>query len=158
MRLNNKVAFITGAGMGVGRATCLLFADEGSKIVAADIDQEAGQETVRLVKERGGEAVFTQCDVANEQEVKKAIEVYRFDKALSYVWEGVKYADKLINEKEVWNLKGKEKEDVLQKLVEQIRQIAYDLKPFLPETADKIEKQFQGLKVRLDKPLFPRLK
>ena len=74
MRLNNKVAFITGAGMGVGSATCLLFAHEGSKIVAADINQEAGDETVHLIKERGGEAVFVQCDVANEQEVKQAIE------------------------------------------------------------------------------------
>jgi NAD(P)-dependent dehydrogenase (short-subunit alcohol dehydrogenase family) len=73
MRLDGKVAFITGAGMGVGRATCLLFADEGSKIVAADIDQEAGEETAHLIKERGGQAVFVQCDVADEQEVKKAI-------------------------------------------------------------------------------------
>ena len=73
MRLDDKVAFITGAGMGVGRATCLLFAHEGSKIVAADINQEAGQETVHLITERGGEAVFVQCDVAHEQEVKKAI-------------------------------------------------------------------------------------
>jgi NAD(P)-dependent dehydrogenase (short-subunit alcohol dehydrogenase family) len=74
MRLSNKVAFITGAGMGVGRATCLLFAAEGSKIVAADINQEAGQETVRLVNEQGGEAEFVRCDVAHELEVKQAID------------------------------------------------------------------------------------
>ena len=73
MRLDNKVAFITGAEMGVGRAICLLFADEGSKIVAADIDQEAGEETVHLIKKRGGKAEFAQCDVADEQQVKKAI-------------------------------------------------------------------------------------
>ncbi len=53
MRLDNKVAFITGAGRGVGRAICLLFAHEGSKIVAADINQEAGQETARLIKKSG---------------------------------------------------------------------------------------------------------
>jgi NAD(P)-dependent dehydrogenase (short-subunit alcohol dehydrogenase family) len=52
MRLESKVAFVTGAGMGVGRAICLLFAHEGSRIVAADINQEAGMETVRLVEER----------------------------------------------------------------------------------------------------------
>ncbi len=73
MRLDNKVAFITGAGMGVGRAICLLFAHEGSKIVAADINQSAGQETVHLINTRGGQAVFVHCDVADEQEVRKAI-------------------------------------------------------------------------------------
>jgi NAD(P)-dependent dehydrogenase (short-subunit alcohol dehydrogenase family) len=73
MRRDGKVAFITGAGMGVGRATCLLFAAEGSKIVAADINQEAGEETVRLIRERGGQAVFVGCDVANELQVKEAI-------------------------------------------------------------------------------------
>ena len=73
MRLDGKVAFITGAGMGVGRATCLLFANEGAKIVAADINREAGEETVRLIKERGETAKFVQCDVASEQSVKLAI-------------------------------------------------------------------------------------
>ncbi|MBW2096224.1 MAG: SDR family oxidoreductase [Deltaproteobacteria bacterium] len=74
MRLDGKVAFITGAGMGVGRATCLLFAYEGARIVAVDINSEAGEETVHLVKKRGGKAIFVNCDVADEQEVKKAIE------------------------------------------------------------------------------------
>lgn len=74
MRLKDKVAFITGAATGQGRAACLLFAKEGAKIVAADIDKESGEETVKLVKKQGGEAVFVACDVAVEAEVKSAIE------------------------------------------------------------------------------------
>ena len=64
MRLENKVALITGAGMGMGRAACLLFAREGAKIVALDINVPAGSETAALVKKQGGEAVFLKCDVA----------------------------------------------------------------------------------------------
>jgi NAD(P)-dependent dehydrogenase (short-subunit alcohol dehydrogenase family) len=74
MRLKDKVAFITGAATGQGRAACLIFAREGAKIVAADINGESGEETVRLVKQQGGEAVFVACDVAVESEVKKAVE------------------------------------------------------------------------------------
>jgi NAD(P)-dependent dehydrogenase (short-subunit alcohol dehydrogenase family) len=73
MRLKNKVAFITGAAAGQGRAACLLFAKEGAKIVAADIDVESGQDTVELVKKRGGEAIFVACDTAVEIQVKDAI-------------------------------------------------------------------------------------
>lgn len=73
MRLENKVALITGAGMGMGRAACLLFAREGAKIVALDINVPAGSETAALVKEQGGEAVFFKCDVAYEEEVKTAV-------------------------------------------------------------------------------------
>jgi len=74
MRLNDKVALITGAGMGQGRAACLIFAKEGAKIVALDVDEKAGNETVSLVKKQGGEAVFIKCDVATEEQVKKAIQ------------------------------------------------------------------------------------
>ena len=74
MRLKDKVAFITGAGVGQGRAACLLFAKEGAKIVAADVDKDSGEETVGKVKEQGGEAVFVSSDVAVEAQVKAAIE------------------------------------------------------------------------------------
>ena len=74
MRLKDKVAFITGAGSGVGRATAGIFAKEGAKIVVVDIDESAGRETVDSVKQQGGEAVFVRCDVAVEADIKKAVE------------------------------------------------------------------------------------
>jgi NAD(P)-dependent dehydrogenase (short-subunit alcohol dehydrogenase family) len=74
MRLKDKAAFITGGGSGIGRATCLLFAREGAKIVAVDIDEKAGMETIDLVKGLSGEVVFIRCDVAHEKEVKRAID------------------------------------------------------------------------------------
>ncbi|OGM09068.1 methionine--tRNA ligase [Candidatus Woesebacteria bacterium RBG_16_34_12] len=91
------------------------------------------------------------------KEVANNIEKYNQDKALEFVWDEIKKTDVLINEKQVWNLKGKEKEKVLRDLVKRIRQIAYDLKPFLPETSEKIEKQFKGPNIKSQKPLFPRL-
>lgn len=73
MRLKDKVALITGAAMGQGRAGCLLFAREGAKIVAVDIDERGGTETVEAVRQQGGEAVLCSCDVAVEEEVKGAV-------------------------------------------------------------------------------------
>ncbi|UCF91271.1 MAG: SDR family oxidoreductase [Desulfobacterales bacterium] len=73
MRLKDKVALITGAGMGQGRAACLVFAREGAPIVALDIDADAGQETVALVQKKGGEAIFCPCDVAFEEQVQKSV-------------------------------------------------------------------------------------
>lgn len=74
MRLEGKVAFITGAGRGTGRSASLLFASEGARIVAAEIDEELGRETVSLVRAQGGQAVFTKCDVSVEKAVKASIE------------------------------------------------------------------------------------
>ena len=73
-RLTNKVAVITGAASGMGRATAIRFAGEGAAVVIADLNEEGGQAAVRECKENGGNAVFQKTDVASEAEVKAAID------------------------------------------------------------------------------------
>lgn len=73
MLLENKTAVITGAGSGVGRASALRFAEEGARVVCADIDEEGAEETVRQVEASGGEAAAQHCDVAQEPDVERAI-------------------------------------------------------------------------------------
>ncbi len=73
-RLRGKVAFITGAGMGMGREASVLFAEEGAKVVVADIDGKAAQGTVALVEKAGGQALAVTGDVALEADVKRMIE------------------------------------------------------------------------------------
>ena len=79
MRLENKVALVVGAGsirpgMGNGKATAILFAREGARVVAADINLEAAEETVNIIRGEGGEAIAVQADVTKEPDVKKLIE------------------------------------------------------------------------------------
>jgi NAD(P)-dependent dehydrogenase (short-subunit alcohol dehydrogenase family) len=66
MRLQDKVTVITGAGGGMGRVAAQVFAREGARVVVAEFGEGAGQETVRLVRDAGGEAIFAQVDVATE--------------------------------------------------------------------------------------------
>lgn len=75
MRLQNKIAIITGAGSGIGRATAKLFAHEGAKIVVADYNVEGGKETVKMITEAGGKAVFSQADVSKEEQVKAMVQM-----------------------------------------------------------------------------------
>ena len=72
-QLDGKVALITGAGSGIGRASALAFAREGAKVAVADIVVEGGEETVRMVKEAGGEAFFIKVDVSNAAEVETMV-------------------------------------------------------------------------------------
>ncbi|PYO01498.1 MAG: short-chain dehydrogenase [Candidatus Rokuibacteriota bacterium] len=73
-RLKEKVAFITGAGNGIGREAAQLFASEGARVVVADLDGKAAGETVRLVEADGGQAIAVTGDVALEADVARMIE------------------------------------------------------------------------------------
>jgi NAD(P)-dependent dehydrogenase (short-subunit alcohol dehydrogenase family) len=73
-RLANKVALITGAGMGMGREASILFAEEGARVVVCDIDRRAADETVALVTRAGGEAVAAIGDVAVEDDVRRMVD------------------------------------------------------------------------------------
>jgi NAD(P)-dependent dehydrogenase (short-subunit alcohol dehydrogenase family) len=71
--LESKVAIITGAGSGVGRASALRFAAEGARVVCADVNGDAAKETVRLVEEAGGNAIAVACDVSQDADVAATI-------------------------------------------------------------------------------------
>ena len=66
MRVQNKVAIVTGAGSGIGRATAELLAEEGAKVVVADVDPKGGNETVSAIREKGNTAHFVQADISRE--------------------------------------------------------------------------------------------
>ena len=70
VRLQGRVALITGAGVGIGRETAIVFAREGASVVVADLNEETGRETVKLIEDAGGSAVFVRCDVSKEDDVK----------------------------------------------------------------------------------------
>jgi methionyl-tRNA synthetase len=80
---------------------------------------------------------------------------YRVDLALEHIWAKIKELDSLIDKNEPWKLSEPDLHGFLDRIVPEIQYLAYNLKPFLPETADKIEKQFTG-KVKSGQPLFPR--
>ena len=74
-RLAGKVAIVTGAGGGIGRASALRFASEGAKVVAADIAEEANTETVRLITESGGLATAVLVDVTSDSDIRAMIAI-----------------------------------------------------------------------------------
>jgi 3-oxoacyl-[acyl-carrier protein] reductase len=74
MRLTGKVSIITGAGQGIGRATALKFAKEGAKVAVCDINLTTVDETVRLVREAGGEAAGFRVDVTDKDSIAEMVE------------------------------------------------------------------------------------
>ncbi|MGH8008520.1 MAG: SDR family oxidoreductase, partial [Candidatus Binatia bacterium] len=115
--MNGKIALVTGASSGIGRATALTFAREGAKVVAADVTVAAGEETVRMIQAAGGEAVFIKADVSKgtdvEALIKKTVETYgRLDCAFNNAGIEGKFSPTIEGTEENWqrvidiNLKG----------------------------------------------------
>ena len=69
-----KVAFVTGAASGIGRAAALAFAREGASVVVADVSEQDNQETARMIEAAGGQALAIRCDVTRTADVKAALD------------------------------------------------------------------------------------
>jgi len=74
MKLKNKVALITGGSSGIGKASALLFAKEGAKVVIADVNDDGGNETVAKILEMGASAAYVRADVSRSEDCRKMIE------------------------------------------------------------------------------------
>ena len=91
------------------------------------------------------------------RKVQKYIENYQFNLALEEIWDQIKKINVRINLIEVWKLSDQDRKIAIESFIKPINHIATNLKPFLPETAQKIENQFKGPKIKSEKPLFPRI-
>lgn len=104
------------------------------------------------------EFLFESKETSLYPEVISAIEEFRFDTALKFIWEKITAVDQEINKAEPWKLEGDKLKDALQKYLNEIAEIALNLKPFLPDTTNKIAKIFGDIRIKMTEPLFPRLK
>ena len=91
------------------------------------------------------------------EEVKKALNEFRFDQALEFIWQQIKKTDLKIEKEQPWKLDDDKLQDFISQTVPDINQIAFNLQPFLPQSAEKIQQQFSG-EVKAGSSLFPRIK
>ena len=128
------------------------------EIYKADLQNGLGNLVSRVAAmAEQADILCPKIDLGIELKVAEPLKQYIFDEAISKIWEEVKESDQLISERRVWALGEDEKKYNLNELVKRIRQISVNLLPFMPETAEKINKQFSGEKIVKGEPLFPRL-
>ncbi len=89
-------------------------------------------------------------------DLEKYLGEFKFNEAIAVIWQLISEADKKVNLEKPWELEGQKAKEVLEDLVKKIQAIGYNLQPFMPETAEKILKQFSG-EIKSQAPLFPRI-
>lgn len=124
----------------------------------SDLANGLGNLVARIAKlaEKAGVINEVLPTEAVDEQVKHNIEQFRFDEALKSIWEQIANLDRLIEEKKPWTLEGHELSETIVDIISKLLPIVGNLRIFLPETAEKILKQFTG-KVISQKPLFPRI-
>ena len=131
--------------------------DRFTEVYNADLANGLGNLTARVAKLAENNDIEAPAPKNKiDPEVEKLLSEFKFNEALSWIWSIIQRADQRINETKPWELKGNDAKEVLDELILLIQDIAFNLKPFLPETADKILNQYQG-KIKASTPLFPRL-
>lgn len=127
------------------------------EVYNADLANNLGNLVARVAKlcETAGTNVVTE-QKSFDKEIVQLIENYQINTALQKLWENTDSLNKKIDAEKLWRETAK-KQDILQEIVQSLRQIAYNLQPFLPETAEKIEKQFKGPEIKSGQTLFPRI-
>ena len=130
----------------------------------ADLANGLGNLVARVAKLCESHSVIAEAEGAASSKTKQSLdpkmtthlEDYKFNEALSHIWGEISEADKKVNLEKPWELSGDKAKTVLEDLVKRIQHIAYNLQPFLPETSEKILKQFSG-SIKSSASLFPRI-
>jgi NAD(P)-dependent dehydrogenase (short-subunit alcohol dehydrogenase family) len=110
MRLDNKIALITGAASGIGKESALLFAKEGAKVVVVDMNEDAGKAVVSSINDAGGQAVFAKADISKAADAKAMVQVAEDHFGALHVLfnnAGISHAkddDAVNTEEDVWDL------------------------------------------------------
>jgi len=125
----------------------------------ADLANGLGNLVARVAKlaERAGLDARYQILDPRDEKIDTVLKNYRFDEGMKYIWEEIAKTNNLIDEKKPWKLTGEELERTMEPIAAEVVKIGYLLRPFLPETAEKIIKQFSGNKIISGSSLFPRI-
>ena len=131
--------------------------DRFKEVYTSDLANGLGNLVARVAKLAENNQLTAPASPAEfDPKMTVHLENYKFNEALNHIWGEITEADKKVNEEKPWTLEGERASDVLLDLIKRIQHIAFNLQPFMPETAEKILSQFSG-EVKSATPLFPRI-